>query len=1089
MWSTLGIDKTTDEAAIKTAYHEKLIYANPEEHPEEFKQLRTAYEEACAWAQKAKKEKGPLEQWVYDMEELYDNFYYRIDEDEWDEIFDNEVCTDLDTEEDAREAMVTFLMNHYLVPRFVWKRMWDTFDFDENREHIAEKISPDFVTYIEHRATHDDYFDFDLFEGPVNADYDAFIRDATMLKLHIEEGDIEKAVSCAERVRESEITHPYAKLELARLSHVQGGDDWKELIAELEDELYDNAYLSDFIGEMKMEEGDFLGALPYLKTAFEAGTDYIPIARHYVKTLYETGNYEEGKSICLDMLEEKVPDDYICDVLMEINEELIKLWIDKPEKKMDMCWCYYQNQRFEDCRALLRTMKPEGEWEFDYYNILARVLLETKEYELGYEMTKIWIRNIEQLKGDEKDYSRKSRRYGYAHFIASMFCLELDLEEKCDEYLNRAIELDHEQMDLFMYRERRMDTFLEKHRYEDCIREANLCLEISEFFFPAYVYRQEANYGLYRVQQVIDDFHRCRELAPNQGKPYVTLVRLMMELNAVNELEQIFLMAEENGVDDPELDFYALDYQRHKVKNPQELKILAEEMEELLHKLPEKKAEIDYRLALVYDSLRQFDKEENLITNTKKSLHYAKEAVKLDNRVPQHHWLLADIYQGQGEYEKAIHCYERVVELDSTMADAYIDMGNAYLKLEETMKAIDVYERAVVLAPGHEFIHNTLMNQYLNLFSKTREEEYYEKAVRHADKQLENCKNAYYLRERAYVFIENGEYDRALPDMIESYQLEPEDLYALSSMGYIHRLLGNYKEAIRYYKLAEPHAETEQQKYGMYHWWAPIYTRNREYGKANECLKKCLKIDPDAADIYEEMGENYMRMEQYEKAIRCYEKAIELDHHAKPFVMMDLARAYHYNKNPIKCRRTLKQVELQYGEDAKILSKIGEFYLEEKDDPKKAYRYYYHACDETVAEPYIRLVEVYAKLGKQPDAVKMCRLAEKVIARLYGSIDGYVRKKERQKYVYYNLALMYYYGGNREHFFYYIEEMRKFSMCYFCTHGFCYEEKLLEIMVAADEGRYQDGEALLKEIFQEDSSIGQAICLKNRIEKEKSKNS
>ncbi|MCQ2491871.1 MAG: tetratricopeptide repeat protein [Lachnospiraceae bacterium] len=1082
MWNILGIEKTTDEAAIKDAYRKQLIYANPEEHPEEFKALRSAYEEACAWAANAKREKGPLEQWVFDMEELYNNFYYRVDEDEWDEIFENEICSDLDTEVEARDAMITFLMHHYLVPRFVWKKMWDTFEFEENKEQIIEKISIDYYNYFEHRANNDDLFDYQLFEGPEDADYDQFITDASMLKLHNDEGAFDKAEQAAERVRSSAIHHPYVDIEVARLSYYKGSDDWKVILADLEAELYEDPYLFDLQAEIKMEAGDYEGALPYLKNAYEAGTNYIQITRHYVKALYETGKYEEGKAICLDMLEDKVPDDYVCEVLMEINEELIKLWKDVPEKKMDLGWCYYQNQRFEDCRELLRTMEPEGEWEFDYYNLLARVLLETKEFETGYDMTKIWIRNIEHLKGDEKDYIRKSRRYGYAHFIASMFCLELGQDEKADAYLNRAIELDHEQMDLLMYRERRMDCFLTNRRFEDCIHEANLCLELSEFFFPAYVYRQEANAGLYRVQQVIDDFHRCVELAPNQGKPYVTLLRMMMEFNAANEIPQIIEMAKNNGVEDPEFEFYALDYERHQVREPVRMREIAGKMKELLDKLPEQEGEISYSLALIFDALRHFEGEEQLVKNSKLSLTYAKKAVKKRNDVPQHHWLLGDIYQGQGEYKKAVHCYQRVIELDPSMMDAYIDLGNAYQQLKETKKAIQAFECAVKIDDRHEFIHNTLMNQYLNLFSDTRKQEYYEKAIMHADRQLEIVQNDYYYRERAYVYIENAEYDKALVNMKKSYELAPEDLYALSSMGYVYRLLGRYEEAIAFYKLAEPHAETDQQKYGLYHWWAPIYTRNGQFEEAIACLERCLAINPKAAEIHEEMGENYFRMQDYKKAIKYYEKAIKENEYTNPYVLRDLARAYYYNKNPLKCRRALKQIEIEFQDDARVITRLGEFYLEDKNDPKNAAHFFKKACDKTFEEPYMYLVEALAKLGKHEEAKKMSLIAIKMLIKLYGSVDGYLNHYGRVKSVYYKLALMYYYAGEEKGFKQSMQGMKEQYMCYFCTYGDCFEQLVLEAFVAADEGRYADGRRFIEQVLSLEPTDSRAGCLKKLIE-------
>lgn len=50
IWEILGIPPTTDIVRIKRAYGEKAKTWHPEEHPEEFKRLRSAYQAALQWA-------------------------------------------------------------------------------------------------------------------------------------------------------------------------------------------------------------------------------------------------------------------------------------------------------------------------------------------------------------------------------------------------------------------------------------------------------------------------------------------------------------------------------------------------------------------------------------------------------------------------------------------------------------------------------------------------------------------------------------------------------------------------------------------------------------------------------------------------------------------------------------------------------------------------------------------------------------------------------------------------------------------------------------------------------------------------------
>jgi tetratricopeptide (TPR) repeat protein len=1079
MWDTLKIEKTTDEEKIKAAYRAELVHTNPEENPEGFKKLRTAYEEACEWARKAKKQKKPIEQWLYDMEQVYENFYRRIDEDEWDEIFDNEVCTDLDTQEEARFEMIRFLMEHYFLPQFVWKRAWDVFEFEEDRDMIKEKVSNDFLTYIEFRSESEDYFDYQLYEGPMEADYDEYIKNIHTFRTYIEEERIEPADEMIENLRTSPITHPYAKIEMVKYYLKKQDLHWKLLWKEVQEELYDDPVQIQTEGEIAFYEEDYERAERAFLTVLEETNGFPETYRKLVELYTKMERYEDAKKICLEVLDHKTPDEKICLQMIEINEKLIIEWKDRDDKQIDLAWCYYQNQKFEESLTVLRGMPKEKGEIFDYYNLIARVLLETGDYEEGYEMTKIWISNIEHLKGDEPDYERKSKRYGYAHFIASMHCMELDLKEKSDEYFKRSLELDVEQMDRLMYRERRMDAFLKRKEYERCIQEANIVLENSEFFYPAYVYRQEAHYHLYHAQNVMDDFYRAIGLVPDQGKPYIFVIKMLIEFSMLGEVKEILEMGRNNHVQDPEFHFYELEYERFHQTDPKRLREIADEMEAMIEKLPDKKAVIHYRLGLIYDKLAEY---ENDIDKIDLVLDYAMQAVEEDEQMPQYHWLLADTWQKKGDHIKAIESYKKVLELDPSLSDAWIDMGDSYDALGNLNIAIEVMEKGAHEREHHEYVHNSLMNLYLRRFSDDRDREDFNRALLHADMQLDIIENDYFYRERAYLYMEDGQLENAFEDIKKSYELAPEDLYALSSMGYIYRLMGNYPLAIEFYKKAEKQARTNSQKFSLYHWWGPIYERNGQFEEALECYRKCLAIRSYDTDVLEDIGEIYMRMHQYEKAAEYYLKSIQAQESKQQELLIKVAKAYFYGKKYLKMRKALKQLELTYPNDPDVNCKIAEFYLEEKNDLKKAYKYYVNACGSYTEEPYVRLVEVYALMGKPEDAKKMCRLAEQKIDEIYGSIEDYFRKKENQKYVYYNIAMMYYYTSDMDIVKMYRTCMDKRPMCYFCPYGFCYEQEFLDAAVLAAEGKVLKAAKICRRILKQDQNLGQVRHFLNLLE-------
>lgn len=1079
MWEVLGIKSTSDEDIIKAAYRTKLVDVNPEEDPEGFKELRKAYEEACEWAQKTKKKKSPLEQWMYDIEQIYANFYRRIDEDEWNEIFEDDICTDLDTFEDARMNMIRFFMGHYFLPQFVWKKAWEVFEFEDDRDMLKEKVSNDFIAYIQFRAEDEDYFDYQLYDGPFDGDYDDYIKKIHLFKSLLEQGYLEEAKNLKNELEASEIQHPYVKMEIIRYYLFSDEENWKPIWKELQKELGGNLFLTELNGEILLKEERYKEAEDLFLQVLDKKSNDISASRKLVELYQKTGEYEKAKKICLNVLDGKIPDEKICNEMIAINEKLIDLWRTEEDRQMDLAWCYYQNQQFSECLSVLQTIEPEGDIEFDYYNLIARVLLETGDYTNGLQMAKIWISNIEQLTGREKEYDRKSKRYGYAHFIASMYCLEMGMEEKCNEYFQRSLELDQDQLDVLMYRERRMDAFLKRKRYEACIREANYALEESEFFYPAYIYRQDAHYHLYHVQQVIDDFYRAIEIIPDQGKPYITAAKMMLDLNMMDDAAKILDMGKRNRVDEPEFNFYLLEYERLNEDEPERLKQIIKEMEELMFDLSDKKGEIYYRLGLICDRLTEDSLDEDYL---KRAIRYASAAIQEDESRPEYHWLLADLYKKNKQYERALEVYNKVLQIDGSLQDVWIDIGHVFEALGRIDEAIEAMEKGMSERENQIYAHNALMNLYLKRFAQKRERTDFDRGIWHADRQLEITENAYFYRERAYFYIEDMQLEPALRDIKKSYELDPEDLYALSSMGYIYRLMGEYKKAIFYYGLAEKHANTSSQKFSLYRWWGPIYERDGQFAKALECYMKCLKIDPDASDVFEEAANIYMRTNDYAKAARYYEKAMMLDEDSGVHLLIKLVRAYYYGGNWLKAKKALKQLELGYGHLPNVKCQIAEFYLEEKDDLRKAYKYYMDACGYDTEEPYMRIVEVYYKMGKVIDARKMCWLAEKKIDEIYGSMEGLIRMKGNQKYIYYNISLMYYYSEKADVAMQYCKEMKKRPMCDFCPYGFCFEEMFIDALILALKGNREDSLKLCRKILRQDQNLNEVRHFMKQLE-------
>lgn len=107
IFKILGIEPTKNEMEIKEAYLNKLSDTNPEDKPEEFMQLRKAYEEAIEYANQEDEEdtneidNTEIGLWMAKVREVYNNFRARNDINAWSELLKDDVCQNIGTKTDA----------------------------------------------------------------------------------------------------------------------------------------------------------------------------------------------------------------------------------------------------------------------------------------------------------------------------------------------------------------------------------------------------------------------------------------------------------------------------------------------------------------------------------------------------------------------------------------------------------------------------------------------------------------------------------------------------------------------------------------------------------------------------------------------------------------------------------------------------------------------------------------------------------------------------------------------------------------------------------------------------------------------------
>ena len=458
-WYVLGLEPTKDKNAITAAYRQKLRQTNPEDKPEEFKALRTAYEQALAYADQEDtapaRDESPVGLWIEAIGNLYDDYAQRIDPKNWETLMASDVCVALDTRGAAEEALLKFLMERYFLPKAVWNVLDSTFAFSARMEELYENWPKDFIDHAVITGIRmDPVLDYDLFiPGQNGTDCDAYRQ----LFFQARQLTPQDAAPILEQMDALSERHPYGDaLRYHGLLETDRAQEGKDGLQQLAQDYPDDAFLSLLWADICLTDGITDTAEAIASHILELSPNHVGAKVTCAKCLAAKGEYhtakEQGYEIVRASGDNPVLQDQITELMKVWNEKLIvqreSRYAEAPAdtaNAVELAWCYAQNERLDDAMELAIKIDPNYEDQYTYHNLMGKLYHGVEDFENSLphmQAVETILRNMED-DGTTETKKRLARLPEMLQIQAN--CLlqlghQVEAKEKLEQALNEAPE-------------------------------------------------------------------------------------------------------------------------------------------------------------------------------------------------------------------------------------------------------------------------------------------------------------------------------------------------------------------------------------------------------------------------------------------------------------------------------------------------------------------------------------------------------------------------------------------------------------------------------------------------------------------------
>lgn len=826
IWDILEIEETKDKDAIAAAYRAKLVKTHPEDDPEGFMELRRAFEEAVAAADRvdSKPEEtseqehwgdGPVGEWMVRVDEVYNTFSKRKNPEEWNNLLQDDVCINLDTKIQARTALLKYFLTHYFLPQKVLVLLDQHFGFIENMDELAEEFPRNYLEIIIVQGMNkQEYPPYEYLTGDDSCDFDEYLKLGIQLSQCISSGNTEKGFDIADMMKATGIDNPFLEIDYTKvLCQAERFDEagfWLEdLMAEYPE--IDDVYL--MMGDVSFFKNDYDASMDYYVQILEKDPESEWALQGKAKCLVRKGLYKEANEIFSGIMEDNPYDMdsaawlkecnnlYIADLKEKIKES------DDQSLMMDLGWCYYQNEEYDQAIALMQYVDPEEEHKIEYESLLGRCALYADRYVKSIKHLQNWEELLHNLPDSEENREKIKSQLPFCVMLQSYAWGKNNNPEKAMELTERAIELDPKDPEPVIHKG---EILSKQWRLPEAVEAFTKAIELNPGAHGPYVMRARALYYMGYYGDAFNDCEKTLEIFQYELAAYVYKVKILIEVGQFDAADEIIAYLESEEISGNELEF---------------LKGF------ILEARGEKEAAREIYQAILDGPV----KKEN-------DIFYVHDFAEVYYHLAVIQYRTPGSTYGQVEelLDKGLMENPREAQLLEMKAEI-----SAERKLHK--KALETYEKLAEIAPGRVGIYGAMDTLY-------RELEEWDKALENAEKQLEQTPTGYAHMRRGQLYAYLNRNEEAERDFRTAMHLAPEMPYPYNYMGVLMESYEREDEALELYKKAIETGERENDIcLEAYHNAGNIYCRKNEFVSAEMVLRRGYDKTGDSALLYEQI--------------------------------------------------------------------------------------------------------------------------------------------------------------------------------------------------------------------------------------------